>query len=94
MTGTLQNNTLQMTGQSTGITDPWGNYTVGTNAPVSTLTQVAPTGLYNYPVEQFTGQVYTRVRGRQFTFQIQSTGLSVTWQLGDMRIDYRLDGRR
>ena len=94
LTGMLQNNTLTMTGTPNGLNDPWGNYTVGTNAPVSTLTTPAPHGLYNYPVEQYTGQVYTRVRGRQFSFQIQSTGANMTWQMGDMRIDARPDGRR
>jgi len=94
LTGTLQNNTLTMTGANNGANDPWGDYATGTNAPVSILTQPAPRGLYNYPVEQFTGQVYTRVRGRQFSFQLQSTGTNMTWQMGDMRIDYRPDGAR
>jgi hypothetical protein len=94
LTGTLQNNTLVMSGASNGVNDPWGNYTVGANAPVTTLTTSAPRGLYNYPVEQYTGQVYTRVRGRQFAFQLQSTGTGMTWQMGDMRIDYRQDGGR
>lgn len=47
-----------------------------------------------YPVEQFTGQVYTRVRGRQMSFRIDSTELGVFWQLGAMRVDIRPDGRR
>lgn len=46
------------------------------------------------PVEQYTGQVYTRVRGRQMTFRIDSTELGVAWQLGTPRIDIRPDGRR
>ncbi len=46
-----------------------------------------------YAVQQFTGQVYTRVRGRQMSFEIQSTGLGVSWQLGTPRIDIRPDGR-
>jgi hypothetical protein len=46
------------------------------------------------PVEQFTGQVYTRIRGRQMAFRIESVGLGVTWQLGSPRIDIRPDGRR
>ena len=44
--------------------------------------------------EQFTGQVYTRVRGRQLIFKIESTQLGTTWQLGAPRIDIRPDGRR
>ena len=47
-----------------------------------------------YTVQQFTGQVYTRLRGRQMAFQIQSTGVGVAWQLGSPRIDVRPDGRR
>lgn len=46
------------------------------------------------PVEQFTGQVYIRVRGRQLVMRVESTGLGVTWQLGSPRIDIRADGRR
>ena len=46
------------------------------------------------PIEQFTGQVFVRVRGRQFTFKIESNQLDTTWQLGKMRLDIRTDGRR
>lgn len=46
------------------------------------------------PIEQFTGQVFIRVRGRQFTFKIESNQLDTTWQLGKMRLDIRTDGRR
>jgi hypothetical protein len=44
--------------------------------------------------EEFTGQIYTRVRGRQLIFKIGSTQLGTTWQLGAPRIDIRQDGRR
>ena len=46
------------------------------------------------PVEEFTGQIFTRVRGRQMAMKIESTGLGVTWQLGAPRLDMRPDGRR
>ena len=46
------------------------------------------------PVEQFTGQVYTRIRGRQMAFRIESVDLGASWQLGSPRIDIRPDGRR
>ena len=46
------------------------------------------------PVEQFTGQVYTRIRGRQMAFRIESADLGAAWQLGSPRIDIRPDGRR
>jgi hypothetical protein len=51
----------------------------------------------NYPqytVQEFTGQVYTRLRGRQMAFRISSDGLGVSWQLGTPRIDIKNDGRR
>ena len=48
----------------------------------------------SYTVDQYTGQVYTRLRGRQMSFKIDSTQLDVTWQLGTPRIDIRPDGRR
>lgn len=48
----------------------------------------------SYPVELYTGQVYTRIRGRQMALRIDSTGLGVNWQLGSPRIDIRQDGRR
>jgi len=52
------------------------------------------TNIPAYTVNQFTGQVYTRVRGRQMAIRIESTGTGVAWQLGAPRIDIRLDGRR
>ena len=47
-----------------------------------------------YTIQEFTGQVYTRVRGRQLAFNITSTGLGVAWQLGTPRIDLKPAGRR
>jgi hypothetical protein len=47
-----------------------------------------------YAVQQFTGQVYTRIRGRQMAFRIESNDLGVAWQMGFPRIDIRPDGRR
>jgi len=59
---------------------------------------VASTQNYNtrrtYDVQQFDGQVYTRIRGRQMAYRIESTGLGVAWQMGYPRIDIRPDGRR
>jgi hypothetical protein len=46
------------------------------------------------PIEQFTGQINTRVRGRQIVMEVRSTELDVQWQLGSPRIDIRPDGRR
>jgi hypothetical protein len=47
-----------------------------------------------YNIQEYTGQVYTRVRGRQMAFEIRSTGQGVAWQLGVPRIDIRPDGKR
>jgi hypothetical protein len=47
-----------------------------------------------YTVNQFDGQVYTRVRGRQVAVRVESTGVGTAWQLGVPRIDVRTDGRR
>jgi len=46
------------------------------------------------PIEQFTGQVYTRIRGRQMIFKIESNQAGTTWQLGAPRFNIRPDGRR
>jgi hypothetical protein len=47
-----------------------------------------------YTIQEFTGQVYTRLRGRQMAFKISSDKLGVAWQLGSPRIDIKNDGRR
>lgn len=49
-------------------------------------------GTYN--IQEFDGQVYTRLRGRQMAFRIESNTLGTAWQLGTPRIDIRPDGRR
>jgi hypothetical protein len=48
----------------------------------------------SYNVQLFDGQVYTRLRGRQMAFRIESNELGVAWQLGSPRIDIRPDGKR
>jgi hypothetical protein len=60
----------------------------------STATQpVAKSSTYVI-TEQFTGQIMTRMRGRQMIFKIDSNQLNTQWQLGAPRIDIRADGRR
>ena len=46
------------------------------------------------PIEQFTGQVNIRVRGRQLSMKLESSDLGVQWQMGAMRLDLRPDGRK
>ena len=63
---------------------------------LDTVTSAQPYGpVKQYTIEEYTPQVYTRIRGRQIAFKISSSGqLGVTWQLGSPRIDIRPDGRR
>jgi len=70
------------------------------NNPAVTSTQSYSTAR-TYAIQQFTQQVYVRIRGRQMSFQVSSgttgsttDGLGVQWQLGAPRIDIRPDGRR
>lgn len=45
-------------------------------------------------VDEYTGQLYIRVRGRQMQMKITSNTIGTAWQLGSPRIDIRPDGRR
>ena len=67
-------------------------YGAADNPRVTSANNYSTTQVYN--IQEFTGQVYTRLRGRQMSFRIESTGLGVSWQLGMPRIDIRPDGRR
>jgi hypothetical protein len=44
--------------------------------------------------EEFTGELFTRLRGRQMIFRIESNQINTAWQIGAPRIDIRQDGRR
>jgi hypothetical protein len=46
------------------------------------------------PIDQYTGQVNIRVRGRQMSIKAESNQIGVQWQLGSPRIDIRPDGRK
>lgn len=65
----------------------------GTGTPVAANVDKL-TGAQYVITEGFTGQVYTRVRGRQMILKIGSNQLGTAWQLGATRIDLRADGRR
>jgi hypothetical protein len=65
----------------------------GSGATSSAGAPVAASASYNI-TEQFTGQIYTRMRGRQMIFKIESNQINTTWQIGAPRIDIRPDGRR
>ena len=72
--------------------NPGANYGDSDNPFVNSKLSYASTITYN--VQQFTQQVYVRIRGRQMAFRISSTDLGTQWQLGAPRIDVRPDGRR
>jgi hypothetical protein len=65
---------------------PGGNYLQSDDEAV---TKTAST-----PVEQFTNQVFVRLRGRSMTLRVESSELGMGWRLGSPRIDVRPDGRR
>ena len=46
------------------------------------------------PVEQFTKEIRTRLRGRSFNLKIENTGIETAWRLGTPRVEVRPDGRR
>ena len=69
-----------LTDSGSGVTQTYNN-------------NVAYTAAYNI-TEEFTGQVYTRIRGRQMILKMESNKVGTTWQLGAPRFNIRLDGRR
>jgi hypothetical protein len=75
---------------------PMQNSGSGYNSPLSVggNAYATSTRTATYPIEAYTGQIYTRVRGRQMAFKIEGSQLGLQWQLGAPRIDIRNDGRR
>ena len=75
---------------------PLQNAGSGYNNPLSVggIASNSVTRTSTYEIEQFTGQINTRVRGRQLVMEIRSTAAGVAWQLGSPRLDIRPDGRR
>jgi hypothetical protein len=65
-----------------------------TNNAENTGIEAEVTRTSTVPVDQYTNQVFLRVRGRQISFKIASDTLGVQWQLGMPRIDARPDGKR
>jgi hypothetical protein len=68
-----------------GYTDP---------ASVGGTNEAAVTRTATVPIEKFTGQVFIRVRGRQFSFKVYNNQLGSMWQLGAMRLEIKQDGQR
>ena len=65
---------------------PGGAYFATDSDPVTKTTSV--------PVEQFTNEVFTRLRGRSISLRVDSSQLNTAWRLGDPRLDIRTDGRK
>ena len=82
---TMQAPTVTMT--LFGLSNSGSGVTSSAGAPVAARASYVLT-------EGFTGQIYTRMRGRQLIFKIESSQINTTWQIGAPRIDIRPDGRR
>jgi hypothetical protein len=91
---TFQNSTSAPNGDAATVTiQLYGLQNSGSGATDQASQPVAKLSTYNV-TEEFTGQIYTRLRGRQMIFKIESNQLNTAWQLGAPRIDIRADGRR
>ena len=75
---------------------PMQNSGSGYNDPISIggNSNAAVVRSATIPVEEFTGQVAIRVRGRQMIMKVENNQLGCAWQLGSPRIDIKQDGRR
>ena len=82
---TMQAPTVTMT--LFGLSNSGSGVTSSAGAPVASSASYVIT-------EEFTGQIYTRMRGRQLVFKIESNQINTTWQIGAPRVDIRPDGRR
>jgi hypothetical protein len=71
--------------------NPGSGYGVATDPSVTSAQSYA--GQTSYNVQQFTEIIYSRVRGRQMAFKVESNSVGTQWQLGVPRIDVRPDGR-
>jgi len=92
---------LTFRGSTEGTTPSVTMYLQGLNNSGSGITQTGNAAV-NYSgsapsvinVDEYTGQIYIRIRGRQMQMKLTSNTLGTQWQLGAPRIDLRADGRR
>ena len=93
---TFRNSTGALTPQCNMTLIPMKNSGSGFTTPASTngTSSAQIQRIATAPIEEFTGQVYIRVRGRQLIFKVDSDRLGTTWQLGVPRIDIKKDGLR
>lgn len=71
--------------------NPGSSYGTALSPTVTSAQSYA--GQTTYNVQQFTEIIYSRVRGRQMAFKVESNSIGTQWQLGVPRIDVRPDGR-
>lgn len=91
---TFENSTNSPSGTTPTVTmELFGLSNSGSGVTSDAGQPVASSSTYNI-TEEFTGQIYTRLRGRQMIFKISSNQVNTAWQLGAPRIDIRPDGRR
>jgi hypothetical protein len=91
---TFENSTNSPSGTAATVTmELLGLSNSGSGVTSDASQPVASSSTYNI-TEEFTGQIYTRFRGRQMIFKISSNQVNTAWQLGAPRIDIRADGRR
>jgi hypothetical protein len=91
---TFENSSSSPTGTPATVTmELYGLTNSGSGVTSDASQPVSKSNAY-YITEEFTGQIYTRFRGRQMIFKISSNQVNTTWQLGAPRIDIRPDGRR
>jgi hypothetical protein len=67
------------------------------NFPGSNYNQIVDSEvdrIATFPLEQFTGQLHVRLRGRSMALEITSDEPGTQWRLGSPRIDMRTDGKR
>jgi hypothetical protein len=91
---TFQNSASSPTGAPATVTMTLQGLANSGSGVTSTAAQPVAKGSTYDVTEEFTGQIYTRLRGRQMIFKIASNQVNTTWQLGTPRIDIRQDGRR
>jgi len=91
---TFENAENSPTGATPSVTMTlYGLANSGSGVTSSASQPVAKSSTYVI-TEQFTGMIFTRMRGRQMIFKISSNQINTVWQLGAPRIDIRPDGRR
>jgi hypothetical protein len=91
---TFENSVVSPTNvQPTVTMELFGLANSGSGVTSDASQPVVKSSAYNI-TEEFTGMIFTRMRGRQMIFKISSNQIGTAWQLGAPRIDIRPDGRR